>query len=120
MLNSEIAFIVNPITWELKKGSNQFIQSEADGTYTESDLPYKEKPITSYAVPENKAILGNPKNYLLAAAGSFGLNMYDQTLAIEDMDLFVGKSFVDGVAKHPNAFVVLDLSSVNGGIMPSL
>lgn len=119
MLNGEIAFIVNPVTRETKISPNLFFQNTVDGSWKQLPLPNNEKIIPSYAVPENKAILGNPKNYLLAVAGNLELTKYTETLAIEDMDLYIAKMFAAGVAKNPNAFIVLDLTGITGATVPT-
>ncbi len=70
-------------------------------------------------MPEGKAVLGNAKNYLLAVAGNLELTKYTETLAIEDMDLYIAKMFAAGVAKNANAFVVLNLSGITGVTVPA-
>lgn len=119
MLNGPISMVVNPITYETKISPNQFFQNSQTGAWTKVPLPNGENIVPSYAVPENRAILGNLKNYLLAVAGDLNIELYKETLAIEDMDLYIAKLFAAGVAKNPNAFVVLDLSGVSGVTMPT-
>lgn len=119
MLNGQISFVVNPVTHETKVSPNLFFQNTVTGAWTKLALPNGENLVTSYAVPENKAIIGNLKNYLLAVAGNLEIKKYEETLAIEDMDLHIAKMFAAGVAKNPNAFVVLDLTGVSGVTVPT-
>lgn len=118
MLNGQISFVVNPITLETKINPNLFFQNETDGSWKKLPLPNGEQIVPSYAVPEDRAIIGNLKNYLLAVAGDVEIKKYEETLAIEDMDLFIAKMFSNGLAKNPNAFVVLDVSGIEGVTVP--
>lgn len=113
-LNGQVALIANPETIATKIEPNLFFKNTVDGTWKQVGLPYGETIIPSYAVPVDKAIYGVPKNYLLAVAGQLEFRKYEETLAIEDMDLYIGKMFTNGVAKNPNAFVVLDLAGIEG------
>ena len=118
MLNGNIAFIVNPVTYETKVNNKLFFQNQQTGAWTKLPLPNGERVIQSYAVPEDRVILGNPKNYLLAVAGDYRVDKYEETLAIEDMDLYIGKLFANGIPKNPNAFVVLDLTTMEAVQVP--
>lgn len=118
MLNGKISFVANPVTLETKINPNLFFQNKVDGSWKELPLPNGEQIIPSYAVPEGRAIIGNLKNYLLAVAGDVEIKKYEETLAIEDMDLFIAKMFSNGLAKNPNAFVVLDVSGIQGVTVP--
>lgn len=118
MLNGQISFLANPVTLETKINPNLFFQNATDGAWKKLPLPNGEQIVPSYAVPEGKAIIGNLKNYLLAVAGNVEVTKYEETLAIEDMDLFIAKMFSNGLAKNPNAFVVLDVSGIEGVTVP--
>lgn len=118
MLNGDISIVINPYTYEEKISPNLFYQNKDTGVWTKLSLPHGEKVIPSYAVPEGKAIIGNLKNYVLAVAGDLSIKKYQETLAIEDMDLYIAKLFATGMAKDPNAFVVLDVSGVTGVTVP--
>lgn len=119
MLNGPLSLVVNPVTSATVVAPNLFFQNTTDGSWMQLPLPYDITVIESYAVPEGKAVLGNAKNYLLAVAGDLELNKYDQTLAIEDMDLYIAKMFATGIAKNANAFVVLDVSGITGVTVPT-
>lgn len=117
-LSGQLSLIVNPVTYETKIAPSLFFQNTQTGAWVQNALPYALNYIPSYAVPEGKAILGNAKNYLLAVAGNLELKKYEETLAIEDMDLYIAKEFAAGIPKNPNAFVVLDLSGISGVTVP--
>lgn len=119
MLNGQLSLIVNPVTEATIISPKLFFQNQTDGSWNQLPLPYGINIIPSYAVPEGKAVLGNAKNYLLAVAGNLELTKYTETLAIEDMDLYIAKMFAAGVAKNANAFVVLDLSGITGVTVPA-
>ena len=118
MINGKISLIINPVTYETKVAPNLFFQNTMTGVWQQLALPYGENVIQSYAVPENLAVLGNAQNYLLAVAGQTEIRKYEETLAIEDMDLYIAKFFGAGVPKNPNAFVVLDLANIDGVTVP--
>jgi len=119
MLNGPISFVVNPVTYETKISPNLFFQNSVTGTWTQLPLPHGESVVPSYAVPEGKAVIGNLNNYLLAVAGQLEIKKYEETLAIEDMDLHIAKMFAAGIAKNANAFVVVDVSGVEGVTVPT-
>lgn len=107
----EVSLVVNPATyWE--KVFPELAIRNANGVWVNDVLATGETIVTSYAVPEGKAILGNLKNYLLAVASDTKINAYDQTLAIEDCDLYIAKFFGTGTPKFEEAFKVLDLAKV--------
>lgn len=107
----EVVLIVNPTTYWTKVFPSVATRN-ANGLWVNDILPTGERIVTSYAVPEDKAIIGNPKNYLLAIASDTKITKYDQTLAIEDCDLFIAKFFGTGTPKFEEAFILLDLSKV--------
>lgn len=117
MLNGGLHLVVNPVTYELVISSSGWVQNTVTGQWVQLQIPGIEV-VKSYAVPEDKAVIGNLNNYILGVAGALRIDSYDQTLAIEDMDLFVAKFFGTGTPKNGNAFVVLDLSGVEKPSMP--
>ena len=118
MLNGQLSLIINPETNATKVAPNLFFQNTQTGAWSQVALPYGINIIESYAVPVNKAVMGNSKNYLLAVAGNLEIRKYEETLAIEDLDLFIAKFFATGIPKNPNAFVVLDLTGIEGVTVP--
>lgn len=117
--SSGVAVMVNPVTYWSKVFTNLVFRADT-GTFVLDKLATGEEIIQSYAVPEDTLIIGDPKNYFLGISGGVRINEYDQTLAIEDMQLYVAKFYGHGMAKDPNAFFVADVSEVPGAEIPKL
>lgn len=115
----QISLVINPLTYWSKVFPALAYQTN-DGGWVTDNLPTGENIVLSHAVPEDKAILGNLKNYLLGVAGDVRIDRYEQTLAIEDMELFIAKFYGWGTPKNMNAFFILDLSGVDGATVPAL
>lgn len=65
-------------------------------------------------------VFGVLKNYLLVVAADVEITEYKETLAIEDMDLYVAKFFGKGIPKNENAFFVADVTTIEGATVPEL
>lgn len=117
--NGPISVMVNPMTY-WSKLFPQLAVNDADNNWHLITLPTGDTIIQSYAVPEDRLIFGFTKNYVLGISGAVEFNQYDQTLAIEDMYLFIAKFFGMGVAKNQNAFFVADISGMEGAKVPEL
>lgn len=111
--NGQVSVLVNPVTYWVKMFPSLAVQT-SDGKWVLSNMPTGEEIITSHAVPEGKAIFGNLKNYFLGVAGAVRIDKYEQTLAIEDLDLYIAKLYGNGSPKSANAFFVADLTNVEG------
>jgi len=117
--NGQICAIMNPMTYWSKIFPQLAVQ-DANNNWHLIAMPTGDTIVQSYAVPEDKIIFGVPKNYVLGVSGNVELKSYDQTLAIEDMDLFIAKFFGMGVAKNENAFFVADVSTMEAATIPAL
>ncbi|MBC2106143.1 phage major capsid protein [Listeria booriae] len=111
-LTGEMLFIVNPVTYWLKIFPT-FAVRDSNGNWVLDRLPIGAKIVQSYAADENIGVMGVGKNYFLGVSGKVRIDKYTETLAIEDMDLFIAKFFGYGQPKDPNAFEVLDLTGIN-------
>lgn len=118
MDNGEVAALVHPVTYWTKLFPHLAFKTD-EGKWVLTNLPTGERIVKTYACDEEELIVGVPKNYLLAISGQTELKKYEETLAIEDMDLFIAKFFGTGLAKHPNAYYVYDLSSMTGATVPT-
>lgn len=114
--NGTVEVLVNPLTYWLKLFPA--LAEKVDGKWVLGNLPTGETIIQSHAVPEDRLVYGVLKNYFLAVSGDVRINSYDQTLAIEDLDLYIAKFFGNGTPKDANAFYVADLSGITGAILP--
>lgn len=117
--NGRVAMMVNPTTYWAKVYPKLAVR-DANGAWVITGLPTGDEIIQSHAVPVNTAIFGVPENYFLAVAGDVEIKAYDQTLAIEDMDLYVAKFFGNGTPKNVNAFFAADISGIVGATVPTL
>lgn len=117
--NGQVAVIVNPMTYWAKLFAKLAVK-DSDSNWHLITLPTGDVIVQSYAVPEDKLVFGVLKNYVLGVSGEMELNRYEQTLAIEDMDLFIAKFFGMGIAKNENAFFVADVSKMTGATIPTL
>lgn len=114
-----VCLMVNPETyWAKVFGALAF--RAADGTWVNDRLASGEEIITSYAIPVDKMIIGDPINYFLGVASALEITKYEETLAIEDMNLYIAKFYGFGMAKDPNAFFVADLAGITGATIPEL
>lgn len=114
-----VAIIVNPVTYWAKVFKSLVLRTP-EGEFVKDRLSTGEEIIQSYAVPEDTLVIGNPANYFLGVSGETRLDKYDQTLAIEDMELYIAKFYGYGLAKDPNAFFVADIKGVKGATVPEL
>lgn len=109
----EVCAIVNPITYWTKVFPNLAFKTQ-EGVWVRTTLPTGEEIIKSYAIPKDVIIFGDPKNYFVGVASDVTITKYTETLAIEDMDLFIAKFFGFGLAKDKNAFFVADVAGISG------
>lgn len=111
--NGPVSVLVNPTTYWLKLFPS--LATKVDDRWSLSNLPTGEEIIPSHAVPQDRMIYGNLNNYFLAVSGQARIDKYTETLAIEDLDLYIAKFFGNGIPKDPDAFIVADISGVQGG-----
>lgn len=102
----KVVMVVNPAdAWDVR---TQYTHLNANGVYVTA-LPFNLTLVESLAVPAKKAITFVSGRYHAYVAGGLAINLYDQTFAIEDLDLYVAKNFVYGKAKDDKAAAVWDL-----------
>lgn len=111
--NGEVVVLVNPETYWAKIFSN-LIYRRPDGSYINDVLPTGERIVQSHAMPKDRLVFGVMKNYLLGMVMDVELKKYTETLAIEDLDLYIAKIYAYGQAKDKNAFFVADISTIAG------
>lgn len=114
-----VCVIVNPETYWAKVFPALAFQT-VNGTWVTDKLATGEEIIKSYAAPADKLIFGDPQNYFLGVSSQMRVDRYKETLAIEDMDLYIAKMFGFGLAKDQNAFFVTNISSIEGATVPAL
>ena len=67
--------------------------------------------------PQGKAALAIPKKYTMGLS-NFGINEYDQTKALEDADLVIGKGYANGRAVDDNVAFVFDVTKLEEYVKP--
>lgn len=117
--SGNVAIMVNPVTYWSKVFTNLAFRADT-GTFVLDKLATGEEILQSYAVPVDTLVIGDPSNYFLGVAGDTRIDRYKETLAIEDMELFIAKWYGYGLAKDKNAFFVADVSGVTGATIPPL
>lgn len=117
--NGEVEILVNPQTYYSKVFKTLAFRAD-NGTWVNDRLATGENIVLSHAVPEDTLIVGVLKNYLLAVSSDVKITEYRETLAIEDMDLYIAKFFGTGTPKDANSFLVVDLSAVEGVTLPEI
>ncbi|MFZ7802636.1 phage major capsid protein [Bacillus thuringiensis] len=106
-----VMLIVNPVDYWAKI-YGYTTRPNADGTYAYNVLPIPGSIVKSNAVPKGKLVVGMAKDYFLGLGGAQRLDVYDQTRAIEDEDLYIAKMYANGRADRNDSFLVYDISGL--------
>ncbi|ELY8216634.1 phage major capsid protein [Enterococcus faecium] len=105
-VDGKVVMVVNPAdAWDVKR---QYTSLNAQGVYVTA-LPYNLKIVESLAQVSKKVVTFVNGRYDAYIGGGITLRKYDQTLAIEDMDLYTAKQFAYGKAKDDKAAAVWGL-----------
>ena len=67
--------------------------------------------------PQGKAALVIPKKYTMGLS-NFGIKEYDQTKALDDADLVIGKGYANGRAVDDNVAFVFDVTKLEEYVAP--
>ena len=81
----------------------------ANGQWVTS-LPFNIDVVASEFVPQGKAIGFVAERYYAAYTGATEIKAYDQTLALEDANVYIAKHFAHGVPEDNKVSVVYDLA----------
>lgn len=102
-----VTLVVNPRDQFLVQA--QHTLQTANGQWVTS-LPFNIDVVASEGVPTDKvvALVGN--RYEAVHTGNVTIKKYDQTFAMEDMDLFITKHFAHGMPVDNKASAVYDLA----------
>lgn len=96
----------------------QFMIQNLNGQFVTA-MPFGLTTVESEFVPEGKVIAFLPARYDAFEAGKLEIQQFDQTLALEDMDLYTAKQFLYGKAHDNNASAVYDLKLSGSGSTPT-
>lgn len=83
-----------------------------EGRYVNDVLPVPTQIIQSVAVPQGEAILGMGKRYFLGVGGRRGIQFSDDYKFLEDQRYYKIVAYANGRPKDNNAFLRLDISSL--------
>ena len=75
-----------------------------------TSLPFNATVITSEFVPQGKGIAAALERYQAAYTGAVDINEYKETLALEDVNVYIAKQFAHGEPEDNNVSVVFDLA----------
>ncbi|MBC1420108.1 phage major capsid protein [Listeria fleischmannii] len=103
----KVVLVVNPAdAWDVK---TQYTFLNANGTYVTA-LPYNLDIVESEAQAEGEVLTFVTGRYDAYLGGGINVKQFDQTLALEDLDLYVAKQFVYGCAKDIKASAIWTLN----------
>ncbi|MBC1316598.1 phage major capsid protein [Listeria booriae] len=102
-----VVMVVNPMdAWDVK---TQYTFLNANGVYVTA-LPYNLDIVESEAQPAGEVLTFVTGRYDAYLGGGIKVNKFDQTLALEDLELYVAKQFAFGMAKDIKATAVWTLN----------
>lgn len=108
-----VGVVVNPQdAWLIKK---QYTHLNANGVYVTA-LPFNLDIIESVAQEAGKVVTFVKGRYDAYIGGAMKVVKYDQTLALEDMELYTAKTFAFGRAKDEKAAAVWTLNVADGPV----
>ncbi|TDL35690.1 phage major capsid protein [Macrococcoides bohemicum] len=103
----EVTLAVNPKDQYLVAASNTV--QNVNGQWVTS-LPYNVSVVPSEFVPAGKTVIFAGKRYYAVQTGAVEIKSYDQTLALEDCDVFIAKQFAHGLPEDNTVAFVYDLN----------
>lgn len=107
-VGGKVYFLVNPTdAWDLKI---DFTIQNSIGAYITA-LPFGVQLVESEFATEGELVAFVADRYDAYATGGVQVNKFDQTLAIEDANLYTAKSFAFGKAKDNNVAQIYTLPS---------
>lgn len=106
-VGGKVYFLLNPMdAWDVK--INFTIQNSL-GAYITA-LPFNVQIVESEFATEGELVAFVRDRYDAYSAGGVSVNKFDQTLAIEDANLYTAKGFAFGKAKDNNAAAIYTLA----------
>ncbi|MEB7675551.1 phage major capsid protein [Staphylococcus saprophyticus] len=106
-VKGNVTMVVNPSdAFDIQA---QYTHLNANGVYVTA-LPFNLNVIESVAQTAGKVLTYVKGRYDGYLAGGINLQKFDQTLAIEDMDLYTAKQFAYGKAKDNKVAAIYDLN----------
>jgi len=110
-----VNLLVNPENaWDVR---TQYTHLNSNGVYVTA-LPFNLNIIESIFVKKDSATSFVTSRYDAYVGGGVGIKLFDQTFALEDLDLYAAKQFVFGKAKDDKAAAVWNLKIVETPEVP--
>lgn len=106
-VKNRVTIAVNPINALFAEAA--FTEKTSNNVYVTA-VPFGVTFVENDFVPADKAIIYINNNYTIGVGGDKIVRMYDQTLAIEDCDLYTAKQFAYGEPKDNTSSLVYDLN----------
>jgi hypothetical protein len=107
-----VTLIVNPLDYATKFFSLGAKQKD-DGTWTYDNYSVPGlKIVQSPAVPLNRMVAGNPKDYFMGVATKQKLETTDVLRMVEDQRLYLIRQLANGRPLDPDSFTVYDISAL--------
>lgn len=106
-VSGKVVMVVNPEdAWDVK---TQYTHLNANGIYVTA-LPYNLTIVESEAQAKGTVLTFVPERYDAYLGGGISIRRYEETLALEDMNLYCAKQFAYGKAKDDKAAAIWTLS----------
>lgn len=113
-VRGRVAIAVNPVNALFAEA--KFMKVTENNVYVTA-TPFGVEIVENKFVPADKAVVYIKDNYTIGVGGDKIVRMYDQTLAIEDCDLYTAKQFAYGEPKDNTSSLVYDLV-IDGAVLP--
>lgn len=115
-----VTLIVNPLDYATKFFALGAKQKD-DGTWTYDNFSVPGlKVVQSPAVPLNRMIAGNPKDYFMGVAVNQTLETTDVLRMIEDQRLYLIRQLANGRPLDPDSFTVYDITALEPTEIPEV
>lgn len=105
-VSSGVALVVNPADQFYVKAQNTM--QTVNGAWVTS-LPFNVDVTTSEFIQEDKALFVVGNRYYAVQTGQVNIKSYDQTLALEDADVFIAKQNAHGLPDDNKVALLYDL-----------
>lgn len=106
-IDGKVTLVVSPADQFMVKAKHTM--QNVQGAWITS-MPYNVDVVASETVPQGTVIALVGDRYEAVHTGQVELKQYDQTLALEDMDVFISKHFVHGMPADNKASAVYTLN----------
>lgn len=116
-IDNTLSLAVNPHEYQILRGA--FTTQNDAGIYVET-YPLGIKLVPAIGVAEGEAVAYRASRYVAAVGGGLKIETFDQTFALQDMDLYTAKEYAYGKALDNNVSAIysITLPSVVTGTTP--